>query len=163
MKPISEYTVRGQAKCDRSAHKIQLFDGKFDTGFRVKSFKIWPVDIDNGTFYNFSGKLTTDEQFQSVSPATSFNAADNVEIAWSICIYDATPAANPYYAQPLEIVDPDNFVIQDLYIYMSENSPSTDQPEVNYLIEMEKYDTNEFMGALTMVRNRSQAVGKAET
>ena len=44
-------------------------------------------------------------------------------------------------------------VIEDLYIWA--NNAANDP--INYLIKMEKYDITDWQGALTMVRNRSQA------
>ncbi len=48
MKKIGEYTTRGIiTSSDTESHKIQLFDGRFDTGYRVTSFKVSLSDRDN--------------------------------------------------------------------------------------------------------------------
>ena len=49
------------------------------------------------------------------------------------------------------IIDPDNLVIQDLFLYPDANN------NTNYLIKLEKYQFTDSLGALAMVRNRSQA------
>ena len=43
MKKIGEYTVRGQIS-DGIVEKIILFDGRFDTGYRVTSFVVFGTD-----------------------------------------------------------------------------------------------------------------------
>ena len=40
MKKIGEYTVRGRLAAQETA-KIQLFDGRFDTAYKIKDFKKW--------------------------------------------------------------------------------------------------------------------------
>ena len=57
-------------------------------------------------------------------------------------------------AAGVSIIDPDNFVVEDLWVYVR---ASGNQP-INYLITMEKYDTTDARGALAMVRNNAQNV-----
>ncbi len=56
---------------------------------------------------------------------------------------------------PFNLVDRDNLVIEDLFIYGETNAAGGD---LNYYIEMEKYEFPTAKGALTMVRNKNQAV-----
>ncbi len=157
MKKIGTYTIRGSVLTDRAAHKIQLFDGKFDTGYRLVSFEMFPSVLSSGTFTNVSGKLSTDELPLPTAAAEEFNADNNAEIAWSQFMYDATPASNPYFIGPSSVIDPDNLIVEDLYLYASENSASISDLKVNYVMTFEKYEFNDWQGALSMVRNRSQA------
>ena len=53
------------------------------------------------------------------------------------------------------VVDPDNMIIEDLYF--SARFSAADTFRVNYMVTLEKYDISDWQGALTMVRNRSQA------
>ncbi len=155
MKKIGDYTIRGSVTTDREAHRLILFDGKFDTGYKVTSMTIFPSDLDDGTFRSVSVKLASDELNLTVSPAETFNCDSNSEIAWAQFQYDNSPASNPYYFGPSVFLDPDNFTIEDLYLYPSENSADA-SIKVNYIITLEKYDVTDWKGALTMVRNRSQ-------
>ena len=158
MKKIGTYTVRGSVLTDRAAHKIQLFDGKFDTGYRLVSFEMFPSTLDSGNFTSVSGKLSTAELPLPTAAAEAFNADNNAEIAWSLFFYDATPASNPFDLGPFTVIDPDNLIVEDLYLYVSENSYSAySDVKVNYIMTFEKYEFNDWQGALSMVRNRSQA------
>ena len=53
------------------------------------------------------------------------------------------------------MIDPENLVVEDLFIqgFSSDGSGQ----EINYMIEMEKYDFSESLGVLAMVRNRAQS------
>ena len=160
MKKIGEYTTRGTLVPDSSgaySERIDLFDGKFDTGYRVIKFKIFPSDMDQATFYGISGKLATDE---SVTDGATLNAGNNAEIGWTAFNYDATPTVTVGIVdmETSGIVDPDNLIIQDLFVVakQTQTTPIADLP-INYVIELEKYDITDWQGALGMVRNRSQA------
>ena len=56
---------------------------------------------------------------------------------------------------PFNLVDRDNFIVEDLYVYVRSG---TSAAAVNYYIELDKYDTTDARGALAMVRNSSQSV-----
>ena len=58
-----------------------------------------------------------------------------------------------YTAGLTSIIDPDNMIIEDLYLVVN----AQDEGNVNYMIQLQKYDISEWQGALSMVRNRSQA------
>ena len=46
MKKIGEYTTRGRVD-DQTVQRITLFDGRFDTGYRVVQFDVLPSDPTN--------------------------------------------------------------------------------------------------------------------
>ena len=150
MKEIGEYTCRGTilAADVGDAERIILFDGKFTTGFKIVDFQIAPSDIDNTTGALFAAKLLTDSR-QGVG-AKEWDWDSNMEHAWAMCGFDANDARGP---NPASWVDPDNLIVQDLFIQATENS---DLP-MNYMIKMEKYSFSDWRGALAMVRNSSQA------
>lgn len=152
MKKIGEYTTRGSIQTDNSINRIVLFDGRFDTGYKVVEFVIAPHDMDSTTARNFTAKLMTDDDAQS---GINWNWDNNEEIAWAAAMYDANSLAST--GQPLfNLVDPDNLVIEDLFIVADEGASAGDI-RMNYFIRMEKYDISDTQGALAMVRNRSQA------
>lgn len=139
----SLYTVRGQVPVNTVNHRIQLFDGRFDTAFRIVEFSI--ADASPLSNNEFQGVVATDE----MSVATSFDWSDNIEIAWALW-HAPTAGSGP----KVSWVDPDNLVVQDLYLT---NRGGTDNTNLNYMIRLQKYDISEWRGALSMVRNRSQA------
>ncbi len=145
MKKIGEYTTRGKLTGDGDPifHRIQLFDGRFDTGYRVTRFVIWPAQWATDSADAFAILFTED----AVS-ANAFNgdAGDNTQIAWAA---QATQVSEEPMAN-FSVIDRDNMVIEDLFITVRGDVG------VNYLIELEKYDISDWQGALTMVRNKSQ-------
>jgi len=149
VKKLSEYTTRGTiTTSDTETYKIQLFDGRFDTGYRVTSFQIAGSDRDDPDLFTASAKLMTEPDGNN----RFWNFSKNTQIAWAMCGWDA----NDRYATPNEnIIDPDNMIVEDLYI--GALCYSDREVELNYIITLEKYDFTEWKGALTMVRNRSQA------
>ena len=144
MKLIRKATMRGSVE-DGTVERKSLFDGRFDTGWRITSFTIWPEDPTSGNSDCF-GVLATE-----ASAATSdWNADDNRQIGWSSSNmqgYGAVPA--------MSIVDEENLIVEDLYIYGNDANDN----DVNYLIEMEQYSFSDWRGALAMVRNNAQNVG----
>ena len=51
------------------------------------------------------------------------------------------------------IIDPDNLVVEDLYVYVRS---ATDDIPINYLVKLEKYEITDWQGALAMARDRAQ-------
>lgn len=149
MKKIGEYTTRGRILSNDSTHRIILFDGRFDTGYKVVEFRISPNDITDTNALNLTAKLMTDDDG---SLGTNWRWDNNEEIGWALFAFDGNDAKMSYdYTQ----VDPDNLVVQDLYIRGADAQGSDVQ--MNYFIKLEKYEFNDSTGALAMVRNRSQA------
>ena len=148
MKKIGDYTTRGSVFADDSINRIILDDGNFKTGYRITEFVIAPHDTDNTASRLYSAKLlVNDEQ----TPGLNWNWDRNGEIGWAQYSIDSNSSNAP---NVFTLVDPDNLVIQDLYIIASEFGSDA---KVNYFIRMEKYDITDSQGALAMVRNRSQA------
>ncbi len=127
--------------------KIQLFDGRFDSGYRVTDFVIAMSNRDDSSTYNASAKLMTEPGVNN----RYWNWSLNTEVAWASTSADANHP-NPHAM--FSLTDPDNMIIEDLYIgavvYDGQNV------DVNYMITLEKYDISEWKGALSMVRNKSQ-------
>ena len=149
MKKIGEYTCRGSIRSDNSSNRIILDDGRFDTAYRVVDFVIGPHDMDNLFTFAFTAKLLTDDD---TSTGVNWNWEDNAEIGWAAFAFDgnATDTLGNF-----KQIDPDNLVVQDLFIRADEANGN--DKKLNYFLRMEKYDITDSQGALAMVRNRSQA------
>ena len=149
MKKIGEYTCRGSIRTDNAVIRIILDDGQFDTGYKIVEFEIAAHDMDNLFTNLYTAKLLTDDD---TSTGVNWNWDDNAEIAWSIFGFDGNQNTTPNY---FSRTDPDNLVIQDLFIRADEANGN--DMKINYYIRMEKYDITDSQGVLAMVRNRSQA------
>jgi hypothetical protein len=143
MKKIGEYTCKGQV-ASGVTERIILFDGRFDTGYRVTSFTIVAADIASAD--DSYGTLFSDE---AGSGTNVWNWQSNGQIAWA-----STNAGTKMVMYAFSRVDPDNLIVQDLFVRGIEANDAA----VNYMITMEKYEFSEWRGALAMVRNNSQAV-----
>ena len=145
MKKIGEYTVKGRLPKE-TTERITLFDGKFNTGYRVVKFEIAAQDV--ATAADAYAKLTTSENIQG--DGDNWYWDDNVEIAWARWVMAGLGTNGTVDA----FIDPDNMIIEDLYIASGTADPSP--ADVNYMITLEKYDITDWQGALAMVRNKSQ-------
>jgi hypothetical protein len=154
MKKIGKYTAKGtttETESGFSPKRISLFDGRFDTGYRVVDFQIWSTDYSSSSDPDCVGKLATDLGVSSAA-ASFMNADDNREIAWA-GVAGSTDSIN---APEFTITDPDNLIVQDLFVLVRSAGGAT--VRINYIITMEKYEFSEWRGALAMVRNTSQDV-----
>lgn len=152
MKKISEYAVRGQLSENDSeslgGFRINLFDGRYDTGYKVTRFDIWGSTYSNGSGPDVIGKLGT-EQNLNTGPTGFFNAQDQREIAWA----GGSGGLDTLQMSFVGIVDRENLIIEDLYVYVR---GLTDTVDVNYYIEFDKYELEPFRGPLAMIENKSQ-------
>ena len=80
MKKIGEYTVRGQMDAENTFNKIQLFDGRFDTAYKVISFEVAPYDTKTAG-NDVAAKLCTDDG--ALADGALWDWSDNREIAWA--------------------------------------------------------------------------------
>lgn len=154
MKKIGDiYTARGRITENESEAgnpaRIILFDGRFDTAYKIESFRIWSSSVSGSEPY-VVGKLSTSDNLTNVQAVGFFNAADSREIAWSV---SAGATDGGQHTLGDFIIDPDNLVVEDLYVYGRANSDLT---PINYLITMQKYDITDWEGALTMAKDRAQ-------
>jgi hypothetical protein len=143
MKKIGEYTCRGSVP-DNTKERITLFDGRFDTAFRVVYFRIAGANPSSSSSDNF-GVLATEE----ASAVSTWDFNDQRQIGWTGAHATTFGGA---YAQDA-IIDEDNLIVEDLYFYGN----SSNSQNVNYIIKLEKYEITDWQGALSMVRNKSQA------
>ena len=144
MKKIGEYTIKGSVLAEDSAtvpKRITLFDGRFDTGYRITKFEI--ASKGNKT-EDVQGVLAT---VDGLTPVEDWNFGDQRELAygiWNFWDYNNISVQS--------FIDPDNLVVEDLYLY------STNSYRLNYIITLEKYDISDWQGALALVRNNAQSV-----
>mgnify|MGYP003139776380 CR=1 FL=1 len=149
MKKIGTYTCRGQVTEAESEAgtpaTVNLFDGRFDTGYKVTEFYVWGANASSSSNPDVSGKLATSNNVES--GVAFFNADDVREIAWG----GSAGSTDTYFnAPPGTVIDPENLVIEDLYVY----ARTSGSVAVNYLIVMEKYEFNTWRGALAMAKDR---------
>ncbi len=145
MKKIGDHTVRGSG-IDNAVTRITLFDGRYDTAYRVTKFVVSGVDVTSTSETDVNGCLGTTED----APSASWNWGDNRQIGWaSLRGIEAAAIGDPF-----SLIDKDNLIVEDLFLYLNGNASS----HVNYYIEMEKYDISDWQGALAMVRNSAQNV-----
>lgn len=135
-----EYTIRGSCVVPEVT-RIDLFDGPFKSGFRLKEIRIAPADILGSVEY--SVRLTTEDTGHRVN----WDWADNLEVGWAAW---NIPIASRY--GEFNWVDRDCTVIEDLYLDPSGAADAV----LNYTIVLERVTMSGGMGALNMVRNRSQ-------
>lgn len=141
------YTARGMLKPSESPLRVNLFDGRFDTGFRIKSFVVSPYGVDNTNVRTYLAKLTT-------SPGMNvavWDWGDQRELAWSFTTWDANGVAAP---NEFTRVDSESIIVEDLYVYVDEPAGGTDQ-FTNYMIELEQVSMSEWEGALSMARDKA--------
>ena len=115
MNKIGDYTAKGNIDSGEVA-KIQLFDGNFDTAFRIVSVKCAVSDLSSAN-----------EAYLVVSTEPTGNAGDqwdwgsNLEIGWAY--FKTSLGANEgsgFYSN----VDPDNMIVEDLYLQATANAGS---------------------------------------
>lgn len=124
-------------------HRLQLWDGKWTTGYRVTKVEIAPDFPTSGE--EFAGKLHT----QQSTTMGDWDWGDIEQIAWMSW---GVPL-NSRYSQT-ELIRADHMIIEDLWI--SVYTPG-EAGKINYYIEMEKYEFPAWDGAANLVRNNSQA------
>ena len=148
MKKIDEYTVAGQV-LHGEEKRIILFDGRFDTGYRITRFEIYPNLTTDPQ--NASCKLLT-EDGQTIE-GERWNWGSNLQVGWAFAKIGS--GTSQLSDDRFNMVDPENLVVEDLFI-QGFSSDGAGQ-KINYMIEMEKYDFSESLGVLAMVRNRAQS------
>jgi hypothetical protein len=145
-KPNRTYTLRGQLDPSTLNQRLLLFDGQFDTAFRIIEFEV-STSSPTTSSADVSMIISTDP----CVTANNWDWSDNRQIAWAQYISQGGDSG----VFPRSFVDPDNLVVQDLYISAFVASGQLG----NYMITLEKYDINDWQGALAMVRNSAQSVG----
>ena len=151
MKKLGDYTARGiVSEADTTSgnpQKIPLFDGRFDTAYRVVEFVIWGSAYDSGSNPDAIGKLSKNAT-GTTSEGNFMRADDDNQIAWAAINGSIANAESNF-----TLVDPDNLIVEDLYVYA--RTPGTNTNAINYFVRMEKYEISDWQGALSMARERA--------
>lgn len=148
MKSLGRFTVRGQVLESGTPHQIRLFDGKYKTAYKIIEFTVFGATSSTSSNPDVMGKLGTTANLNATN-VNFFNAADTRELAWSGA---AGSSDTMFNSPPARVLDPDNLVVEDLYIYVR----SVGIEPVNYLIVLEKLDVGLTQGMYTLVQNNSQ-------
>jgi len=151
-------TLKGQILTragPEAPQRIQLFDGRFDTGYRITKFVVFPADVDNTLSRIFTAKLAISP---NVDDAREFNWQDNREVAWAVTAFDANGIS---LTGPLDLpTDYDSIVIEDLYLYSWEVTGGSGV-NLNYFIELERVELTDAMGAVTMSSYKASRSGQS--
>ena len=142
MKKIGEHIIRGKIDSDNTGTtRMQLFDGRFDTGYKVTGVAIAPGGWATDSADCFLILSTIED-----SAMNAFNPdwSVNTQIAWAGI---STLTSEELTGSMYNVVDPENMVIEDLYIAVRGDVGT------NYMIFLEKYEFPDWQGASTMVRN----------
>ncbi len=138
---VVDRTLRGQG-VEGTVQRIQLFDGKFTTGYRLKRFIVTPNNPqDTG---EISAVLKTQERAASVNWAWQ----SNIQVGWAAWNIPTSTRFGEF-----SLVDQEAIIVEDLWIDF--NSGTADE-QINYLIELEAVEFSDWKGALSMVQNRGQ-------
>ena len=145
MKKIGRIVMRGQIDTGTyagSENRLQLFDGKFTTGYKVVEFRISPNNPDSAQEY--SAKLST----EPLSTVSAFNWQDVRQFAWATWGEPSSAAGDRV------IIAEDNMLVEDLWVSAYTSGEGT---VLNYYIVMDKYEFPAWTGAGILVENLSQA------
>ena len=135
--------IRGILATGTYNNRIQLFDGKFTTGYRISSLEFMPDDPQSSSEYLI--KVST----QPKSNLAEFDWGDVEEVAWGA--YN-TPIASRFGTD--SAIDPENMTVRDLYI----SAYTTGEAGfLNYMLVLDKYEFAAWDGAATMIKNESQS------
>ena len=149
-KKIGDHVIRGQIGCNtygNDRNRIHLFDGRYDTGYRVKEFKICPK------FPSVTGEYVAKLCTEPDSSIAEFHWDDVRQQAWATW---AVPISSR--AQDFDLVPRDSMVIEDLWISIYTTASDPTSVMCNYYIHLEKYEIDTWDGAAALVENLSQAV-----
>jgi hypothetical protein len=135
------YTVKGKGLMN-TIEKIQLFDGRFDTAYRLVKVEIANTDPFAGEEISIKIKL------EKGTAGSAWNWGLNTQIGWA----QANTPTNSRFGYKA-YVDPDNLIVEDVFI---DFGSATAGAEINYMLTFQKYDISSWQGALAMVRNKAQ-------
>ena len=144
-KPIGDIiTMKGTIVANINGHELQLFDGCYDTGYKILEFYIAPKTPTAAQ--EWMSTLSTSSSVNSIS---QWDFADVQQIGWASWGIPSSASGADFF-----LIDRDNMIIENLYI--STYQASGDAGELNYFLTLQKYEITAWDGALNMVTNLSQ-------
>ncbi len=135
--------IRGRLLTGTYQNKIQLFDGKFTTGYRITEMDFMPEDP------HFTDEYLIKASTQPKSNIAEFDWGDVEEIAWGGY---HIPIASRFGKD--SAIDPENMIVRDLYLSAYCGGEAG---YLNYMLTLEKYEFAAWDGAATMIKNESQS------
>lgn len=147
MKFVRSYTLRGVLPGSTAGEqkKIDIFNGEYARGVRVKSFQIFPMDpiFANAECTGFLA--TEDPSIRPIAnPKRVWDWADNSQIAWA-------SSEDTFYDN--KFVTKNNLVIEDLYVCLATGATNIN---IGYLIEVDEYALEAYQSTLSIVGNMNQ-------
>lgn len=148
MKQIGDtYIMRGQIlEGTGQTQRLQLFDGKYTTAFKVVKFVIAGIRADDTSSDCVAKLMTKDNGIN----ADFWDWNDSREIGWASTDHRTADGV----LQSFSLVDPSNLIVEDLFITAA--SRSSANPSINYYLELEKYEVPEFGGLISLIKNKAQ-------
>lgn len=132
-------TLRGTANGNEK--KIVFNNDLMNVGWRVKSFQVWPNNLDACPYVWAKLWIGNDE-----GGSISFSdAGDNRSIAWSASSSPAAPTASQW-----SVLDPNHIITNELSVH----SGSGDS--LAYLIELEIMSLTDDEQIMAIIKQRSQ-------
>lgn len=134
-------TLRGTATVP-NVEKILLFDGSFETAYKIKGFQI--VASDPASSQETAAKITTIE----LPTANRWNWAKNTEVAWASW---GTPTSTRF--SNYSNWDEEAIIVEDLFLDAGIGSSGD---EINWELVLEQVKVTDSTAALAMVSARAQ-------
>lgn len=154
MKLIGQRTIRGVLLPnpgsaiiqDGTEKRINVFDGRYDTGIVVTKFVAATGDQSH---QDFTARLATEEDLE-MGVDGYWDWGDTRQIAWCSVNGSTDLAVTDFFT----LTARDNLVIEDLFF--SVRTASTSISQLNYYIECDIYELMDYQGSLAVVQNKAQ-------
>jgi hypothetical protein len=132
------HTLRGRVAAQETKRLI-VDDGQLNVGHRVVEFVVWATGIDSSEDPEcILGKAS--------DMSSEWDASDNRQIGWAGQTTSSTSRIMGF-----NLLDPDNIVIQDLFIYNR-----ADIESANYLVVIEPVSLTDDEAVLQLIKERGQ-------
>jgi len=138
-------TMRGTVPVNTNGHRLNIWDGKYTTGYRILALYTAPENPAQAQ--SILLKAHTSKTTPSIS---KFDWSDSQEIAWATWGIDTGTGGSNFF-----LMDEDNMVIEDLYLSFYSETGDTDY--ANYYVVLQKYEFPAWTGAGFLVDNLGQA------
>jgi len=135
-------TMRGTSPSNVANHKLNLFDGRYDTGFKLVSFEIVSKNASDTT----QEATATLYNRKQAGFSREWDFSDVEQVGWSGWMI---PIGSRFGIWNL--VDDETILVEDLFLAIYGAMESTD---FNYIIKLQKYDITEWEGALSLVSRK---------
>lgn len=135
---MARHTLRGRVAAQETKRLI-VDDGQLNVGHRVVEFVVWATGIDSSEDPECILGKSSDMN-------NEWDASDNRQIGWAGQTTSSTSRIMGF-----NLLDPDNIVIQDLFIYNR-----ADTEEANYLVVVEPVSLTDDEAVLQLIKERGQ-------